>query len=205
MKGYTIEKSIDLLEKDVAALKAGGGGGGASNWNQLQGKPFTSLGDEFYNLDGDLTLNTVSADKVALPESSHYEWDYLPQAIEALAEDSNHFSDDIAELEESLDNRTMYSTTETVIGSWVDGRPVYRTVYEGMPALSIDNAWIPTQITKGDKKLVVNIGIINYAASGGRAVVEAAFLNNFLNVRSYRAVGYEANNYCIVLEYIKEA
>lgn len=128
MKGYTIENSIDLLEKDVKALKeGGGGGGGASTWNQLQGKPFNALGDELYNLDGDLTVNTISADKIALPESSEHSWDYLSQAIEALAEDVNHFSDDIAELETKVGE--IYTFEEKQVGTFA-GQPLYRKIVQ---------------------------------------------------------------------------
>lgn len=125
MKGYTIENSIDLLEKDVKALKEGGGGGGASTWNQLQGKPFSELGEELYNLDGALTVNVISADKIALPDSTEYSWDYLPQAIEALAEDSNHFSDDISELEEKTDQLfTSVSNGKTLVASAITDKGV---------------------------------------------------------------------------------
>ena len=98
----------------------------------------------------------------------------------------------------------VYSKTETEIGTWHDGRKIYRCVYDGLAALTIGNSWIPTTVSKGDKSLIVNSGIINYGASGGRAVVEAAFLNGYLNVRSYRTVEYEASNYCLILEYVKE-
>lgn len=128
MKGYTIENSIDLLEKDVKALKeGGGGGGGASTWNQLQGKPFNTLGDELYNLDDALTVNTISADKIALPESTEHSWDYLSQAIEALAEDVNHFSDDIAELETKVGE--IYDFEEKQIGTFA-GQPLYRKIVQ---------------------------------------------------------------------------
>lgn len=148
MKGYTIENSIDLLEKDVKSLKeGGGGGGGASTWNQLQGKPFNTLGEEVYNLDGALTVNTISADKIELPDSSEHSWDYLSQAIEALAEDVNHFSDDISELEankqdtltpgsgiaienEVISVNSIYSTDEIRIGTWIDGKPLYRKTFD---------------------------------------------------------------------------
>lgn len=121
MRGYTIDGSIDLLEKDVEQLKRSGGGGGASSWNNLTGKPFQSLGEEFRALDRALSITEISSDKISLPDSEAYQWPDVSSAIEALAEDSNHFSDDIAELEnskqDSLTAGTGISITDNVISA----------------------------------------------------------------------------------------
>lgn len=214
MKGYTIENSIDLLEKDVKALKeGGGGGGGASTWNQLQGKPFNALGEELYNLDGDLTVNTISADKIALPESSEHSWDYLSQAIEALAEDVNHFSDDIAELGDKFN----YSTDEIEIGTYYNGKTLYRRAFV-CPSLinknMVNGTWLAVdeitpasgikQCIKADcvwvsgetDEITVTYPLVlstNYAGFGGKV--------GFMNTRTTNTVFYKPG--ILILEYTK--
>lgn len=131
MKGYTIENSIDLLEKDVKALKEGGGGGGASTWNQLTEKPFNTLGDELYSLSGALTVRELSSDKVKLPDSEAYTWEDVSEAIDGLAteqtavdEELSHINEDIVDLTSELnimsarvDNKMGFIDTTNLIGS----------------------------------------------------------------------------------------
>lgn len=206
MKGYTIEKSIDLLEKDVQALKQGGGGGGASSWSQLQNKPFNTLGEEFYNLDGALTLDTVSADKVALPESTQYTWDYLPQAIEALAEDSNHFSDDIAELESSKQDRLTYQRVEFDTGKkWVDGRTIYGRLYDGLVAQTPAGTIVSISDAVPGMDYIVSNSTL-FKTGGGDLVVTNQYelLNNNTDGLAIRYAGtYTRFISFVYIEYVK--
>lgn len=83
MKGYTIQNSIDLLEKN-----AGSGSGGASS---------------AANVSFDNTGTGLSATNVQ-------------SAVE--------------EVNTKATNAGTYSTTETVIGKWIDNSPIYRKVLE---------------------------------------------------------------------------
>ena len=79
MKGYTIQHSIELLEKNV-----GSGSGGASTAAQVS----------FDNTGTGLVATNVQT---------------------AIGE---------------LDGRDNYSTSEAIIGKWIDGRPIYRKVID---------------------------------------------------------------------------
>lgn len=202
MKGYTIENSIDLLEKDVKALKeGGGGGGGVSTWNQLQGKPFNTLGEEVYNLDGALTVNTISADKIALPESTEHSWDYLSQAIEALAEDVNHFSDDISDLETTKADKLNIQVGETVIGTCL-GKPVYQNVIRYTIQTNLTaNAWTKTNIEAPD----IDIFYGGYSITNNKATQNyngLGIIDGMIAINSPRAVSLLPGFY-IVLQYTK--
>lgn len=182
MKGYTIEKSIDLLERDVKDLKEhGGGGGGASTWNQLTNKPFNTLGDELYSLSGALTVRELSSDKVKLPDSEAYTWEDVSEAIDGLAttqattttdvneinEELGHLNEDIVDLTTNVntlstskqdtltpgsgitieDNvvsaNSIYSTNEVRIGTWINGKPIYRKVYSITSNITFTpNTWV---------------------------------------------------------------
>ena len=202
MKGYTIENSIDLLEKDVKALKeGGGGGGGASTWNQLQGKPFNTLGEELYNLDGALTVNTISADKIALPDSEEYSWDYLSQAIEALAEDVNHFSDDISDLETTKADKLNIIEGITIIGTCL-GKPLYQNVIRYTTQTNLTaNAWTKTNIEAPD----IDVFYGGYAITNNRATQNyngMGIIDGMIAINSPRAVSLLSGFY-IVLQYTK--
>lgn len=203
MKGYTIENSIDLLEKDVKALKEGGGGGGASTWNQLQGKPFSTLGEELYNLDGALTVNVISADKIALPDSTEHSWDYLSQAIEALAEDVNHFSDDISEIHTditNLNNKDDYSTDETIIGTFLD-QTHYRKVFNNLNINIAKDAWTNTNCVIPNCDLITRVWMIFDDKKAAEAFEYRYFNNNF----QFQSLGMSLNRNVniIIIEYTK--
>lgn len=46
--------------------------------------------------------------------------------------DVNKVTDsDMNEIKEAINNSTSYETTEQVIGTWIDGKPIYRKVFTG--------------------------------------------------------------------------
>lgn len=54
-------------------------------------------------------------------------WKDLPDTTTPLnASNLNHIEDGIKALYE----KTLYSTTEQVVGTWIDGKPIYRKVIE---------------------------------------------------------------------------
>lgn len=61
----------------------------------------------------------------------------------------------------SLDDRDNYSTTEKVIGTWIDGKPIYRKVYS-ISGDMIASAW--TTLTS-----ISNVGTLTKGLMGGSA------------------------------------
>lgn len=91
MKGFTIQHSIDLLEKKVDQ-GSGGGSSSASDItydNTTSGLSSTSVQGAIDEIDG--SVDTISS---------------------------------------KLSNVVNYSTTETEVGTWIDGRTVYRKVVD---------------------------------------------------------------------------
>lgn len=62
----------------------------------------------------------------------------------------NNNDDELTTINTKLTNATTYSTTETVVGTWTNGKPIYRKIYEfsnispndtKYTALGIDNLY----------------------------------------------------------------
>ena len=48
----------------------------------------------------------------------------------------------------SVSNAVSYSTTETYVGKWTDGRLIYRKVFTGLSISTTANTWIDTGASK---------------------------------------------------------
>lgn len=50
----------------------------------------------------------------------------------------------------SLVKQTTYSTDEQVVGTWIDGKPIYRRVYTGVTFTTSKDTWVDTNIAIPD-------------------------------------------------------
>ena len=97
----------------------------------------------------------------------------------------------------SLDDRDNYSTTEKVIGTWIDGKPIYRKVYS-ISGDMIASAW--TTLTS-----LSNVGTLVKGLMGGSANncvwndVILRVLNN--NIQYYSALTHSYS--WLIVEYTK--
>lgn len=56
-------------------------------------------------------------------------------------------------------NYQVYSTTETRIGTWIDGSPIYRKVYTGLKTPSTNSSWATiNQDASLEYNKIINIG-----------------------------------------------
>lgn len=90
--------------------------------------------------------------KVALNENAD-----IPNVNKVTDDDMNEIKtvvnnndDELTTINTKLTNATTYSTTETVVGTWANGKPIYRKIYEfsnispsdtKYTALGIDNLY----------------------------------------------------------------
>ena len=111
MRGYTIKESIDLLEKEVK--KTGGGTTPAAADVSYSNTSSGLSADDVQEAIDELAGRTVSAADVSYSNtSSGLSADKVQGAIDELA------------------GRCTYSTTEKVVGKWIDNSPVYEKVVE---------------------------------------------------------------------------
>lgn len=96
-----------------------------------------------------------------------------------------------------------YSTEEQVIGTWIDGKPLYEQVLPMTQAFSCTaNTWAETEFAKGTKKALYKVVIVNDAG----AVIDSlsgGFVNNNVALNSPRAFSINANTASLILQYTK--
>lgn len=112
MKGYTIQNSIDLLEKKVE--KGGGGTGG------------TASDVSYDNTGSGLTADNVQSaiDEIAARDASDISYDNTSSGLTA-----DDVQEAIDELAAAVGAGVEYSTNEKVIGKWVDGSDLYQKIF----------------------------------------------------------------------------
>lgn len=76
----------------------------------------------------------------------------------------NEISDSLVDLESMIDN--VYTEEEKVVGKWIDGRPIYRKVVDGLN-VNITNKWV-------DVENIPNIDIVTKLVVWGKYVNSGA-------------------------------
>ena len=118
------------------------------------------------------------ANKVAINENAE-----IPNINKVTDNDMNEIKtvvnnndDELITINTNLTNATTYSTTETVVGTWADGKPIYRKIYEfsnispsdtKYTALGIDNLyrivnWSGSVETNGTARSCFVSGIVPF-------------------------------------------
>lgn len=108
----------------------------------------------------------------------------------------------------SGDRAIHYSTAEQVIGTWIDGKPLYeKTFNQNTPLSLIANSWGPTNIAYSEisAKHIVN-ATLEAINNSGYPVFNVGFniaiLNGYVNLNSFRNVEYN-NGYTLTMQYTK--
>lgn len=96
------------------------------------------------------------ANKVALNENAE-----IPNINKITDDDMNEIKtvvnnndDDMITINTNLTNATTYSTTEKIVGTWIDGKPIYRIVFSVNSIGSGETATIGT-INNLDTPLII--------------------------------------------------
>lgn len=134
MKGYTIQNSIDLLEKAV---------------EKIESTPAPTVDVDADDVSYDNTSSGLTADDVQAAI------DELNTAIG------------------QIDTGDNYSTTETIVGTWYDGRTIYRKVLTG---LSLTTVWVDkfhtsvdiSTIPIADAELIIAARGYNTSSAGSK-------------------------------------
>lgn len=92
-----------------------------------------------------------------------------------------------------------YSTTEQVVGTWADGRPIYEKTWITNSPISIQaNTWTNTEFTLSNLDFPVNAVLI---ADGGSFPVTCTVINGYVAINYPR--GTSLTSYSIVIQYTK--
>lgn len=68
--------------------------------------------------------------------------------------------EDPADAEVAQQIRDVYLTTERIIGTWIDGKPIYRKVFTGLDICKKMNAWTGTGVFIQNGDTLVNCRVL---------------------------------------------
>lgn len=99
-----------------------------------------------------------------------------------------------------------YSTSEQVVGTWIDGKPLYGRVFEQTTLNLTANTWSATTIAQGNMKCPINIEIVITSSSTNSVHkgMSGAFIDGYLKINSFRNLGLDTGYTAwVVLQYTK--
>lgn len=122
--------------------------------------------------------------------------------------DANNLNDLQDNVEEAIDSTSNYSTNETVVGKWINNKPIYRKVVTGTTTSSGNDTNVTT-ISNLDILLNIYGGIIanNYFnpiglyTSSTNYVSGYAYQNGSVSLR--HTDNYQNKDYYCIIEYTK--
>lgn len=100
------------------------------------------------------------------------------------------------------DMQNVYSSNETVIGTWTDGKPLYRKSFSGLAFGSTFNAWTNTGITLTGVKQLVSVKMTTVSSVSPQIIPLMGFRISNNNLQYYATTGWQ-NTYDVVVEYTK--
>lgn len=104
-----------------------------------------------------------------------------------------------------IDNKTNYSTTETAIGEWIDGRTVYQKVI--LINATISNSWVDADTISGITRIVGAEFIVYEGGARGSGVRQGLFAEISLIdtdvVKIYNNTSYNIQVDYLILRYTK--
>jgi hypothetical protein len=96
-----------------------------------------------------------------------------------------------------------YSTQEQVVGTWIDGKPLYEITSRITQDLSLTaNTWVKSQFDQGTKKALYKTMIVN---DSGAVIdnVAGGFVDNKIAINSPRTLTVLANTGYLIMQYTK--
>lgn len=108
-------------------------------------------------------------------------------------------------VKQAIDDICNYSTTETAIGKWIDGRTVYQKVI--LINDTISNSWVDADTISGITRIVGAEFIVYEGGARGGGVRQGLFAEISLIdtdvVKIYNNTGYNIQVDYLILKYIK--
>ena len=80
--------------------------------------------------------------------------------IDSYVNGNRDYESEIKSLKEEIQRlkaANSYSTDEQVIGTWTDGKPLYRKIVEGLSFTPASNTWVDSPVVITDLKRVVKV------------------------------------------------
>ena len=107
---------------------------------------------------------------------------------------------------ESYGTDTTYSTDEHVVGSWIDGRPVYQKVFQPSDTISIGTSWTNLHdVSSLNIDVVTKADIHTYPNAGNQDIeVEVYKAGGYIRAKAANSINYYNNGF-LILQYTKSS
>ena len=165
---------------------------------------FTKLKEYPYEFEINSSLQLASIDGVKIATVPSNDDDTIVSMTKA--ELKKMIQDEIAAATPSTNTGNNYSTTEQVIGTWINGKPTYRYVYE-FKNTSTDtysaNTWYTTNIVLNDVETYIKGWISSISSETSYPVSISTSSNNTVNIMSFRSTNFITVGAKLILEYTK--
>ena len=97
-----------------------------------------------------------------------------------------------------------YSTTEQVVGTWIDGKPIYEKTMPITETLSLlADTWVKTEFDRGNISTIIDARVIGIVYGVCHLGVTAGFVDDKLAFNSFRNISFGSNDGKIILQYTK--
>lgn len=105
---------------------------------------------------------------------------------------------------ESYGTDTTYSTDEHVVGSWIDGRPVYQKVFQPSATISIGTSWTNLHdVSSLNIEVVTKADIHTYPNAGSHDIdVDVNRSTGYIRAKAPSSINYYDNGF-LILQYVK--
>ena len=104
----------------------------------------------------------------------------------------------------SIGDDTDYSTTEKIVGTWIDGKSIYQKTFVINEAITLTtNEWVSTPIPKGDIETIVSSQVVLNDQSHHTYITVSVDSNSTLWMLSVRPEDKTFSNFKVTLQYTK--
>lgn len=97
------------------------------------------------------------------------------------------------------DMENVYSTQETIVGTWSNGKPIYRKVFGGLSFGGTSNAWTDTGATLTNVAQLIRVT----ACASSALIPPLGFRINSNKLQYYSVTASWNNSYNVIVEYTK--
>lgn len=104
-----------------------------------------------------------------------------------------------------INNKHNYSTTEQVVGTWVDGRPIYEKTFEVSSPYFKNGDWLNTHIIIPNIDNIISVSSTVVSSNNEQGLFIGVFnkINNNGELEIYSPVGWNTTGQTTTIRYTK--
>ena len=180
-----------------------------------------STGETFLDVSDSVRINTGSGNVVEISETEPENdatklWidglladGVMTEVVDSMENPSSNMAPSVNAAKEYIDKKQTYSTDEIVIGTWIDGKPVYRKVVIGKTPTLSEN-WTNALTFSNIDKIVKFNCLLNETSTsfapipkydGSLYWIDVSIVNQKL--RFLGSDSYSNKDYILIIEYTK--